>query len=285
MSAEPTADERERGYRRIRRFYKIAADREWNRLDQPIDGRLEFEVHKAWISRFLPPPPARILDIGGGPGRYSIWLAGMGYRVTLADLSPDLLEVARAHAKEAEVELEAIVEANAVHLSAFDGASFDAALCLGPMYHIMPDADREAAARELHRVVKPGAAVFAAFLNRLQVLRVAVNQDIPLFTPYTFEMVKKWYAGVLDFPIPGTFNLAYLYHPAEIAPFMEKAGFQTLELVSSQSIAGDVQPHLALFAERQPDLYPWVMRELIELANEPTILGSGFHILYIGNKP
>jgi hypothetical protein len=66
---------------------------------------------------------------------------------------------------------------------------------------------------------------------------------------------------------------------------MEEAGFQTLELVSSQSLAGDVQRHLALFAERQPELYPWVMHELIELANEPAILGSGFHILYIGKKP
>jgi ubiquinone/menaquinone biosynthesis C-methylase UbiE len=285
MTEQSTTDERERTYRRIRRFYQIAAEREWNRLDQPIDGRLEFEVHKAWISRYLPPPPARVLDIGGGPGRYSIWLAETGYRVTLADLSPDLLEVARARTKEAGVELEAFVEANAVELSAFGDASFDAALSLGPMYHIMEDSDRAAAAKELHRVLKPGAAVFAAFLNRLQVLRVAVNQDIPLFTPFTFDMVQKWHQGVLDFPIPGTFNLAYLYHPADIAPFMEEAGFQTLELVSSQSLAGDVQRHLALFAERQPELYPWVMHELIELANEPAILGSGFHILYIGKKP
>lgn len=283
---EAPRDERERARRRIQRFYSISAEREWNRLLHPTDGHLEFTVHKAWIERFLPPKGARILDIGGGPGRYSIWLAELGYSVTLADLSPELLGLAREKAAEAGVTLDGIVEANAADLSQFADASFDAVLCLGPLYHLMFEDERGTAARELHRVVRPGGLVFAAFLNRLQALRVAVDQDIPLFTPYTFDIVKKWhYEGILDFPVPGTFNLAYLYHPRDVAPFMEAAGFGTLDLISSQSIAGDRQRHLAQFGEKHPDLHEWVMKELIELANEPTTVGSGFHILYIGRKP
>jgi 2-polyprenyl-3-methyl-5-hydroxy-6-metoxy-1,4-benzoquinol methylase len=34
------------------------------------------------------------LGLGGGPGRYAIWLAGQGLAVTLADLSPSLLDLA-----------------------------------------------------------------------------------------------------------------------------------------------------------------------------------------------
>jgi hypothetical protein len=103
---------------------------------------------------------------------------------------------------------------------------------------------------ELHRVLKPGGRVFAAFLNRFQTLRVAVNQDIPFFTPYTADMIKSYhYTGVLDWQgIPGTFNLAYLFWPKDIAPFMESGGFETTDLVASQSNAADVQKHLALFA-------------------------------------
>ena len=37
------------------------------------------------LGRLLPPPPARILDVGGGPGRYAAWLSGRGYSVTLLD--------------------------------------------------------------------------------------------------------------------------------------------------------------------------------------------------------
>ena len=285
--AEQPTDERERALGRVRRFYSIAAEREWNRLDQPHDGRLEFAVHKAWIGRYLPVPPARVLDIGGGPGRYSIWLAEQGYRVTLADLSPELLEVAKGKATEFGVTLEDIVEANAMELSQFEDESFDAALCMGPMYHLILEEDRRRVVSELGRVLKPGGMVFTTFLNRMQTLRVAVQQDIPFFTPYTADMIKKYHqTGVLDWQgIPGTFNLAYLFFPEEIAPFMEAGGFETVELVASQSHAAHLQKDMALFAERQPDLYSWALAEFIEQANEPSILGSGFHILYIGRRP
>ncbi len=284
---EAPRDEREHGLRRVRRFYGIAAEREWDRLDQPRDGRLEFAVHKAWIGRFLPPPGSGVLDIGGGPGRYSIWLAEQGYRVTLADLSPELLALAEEKAAEFAVAIESFVEANATDLSEFADASFDATLCMGPLYHLILEEDRQRVVSDLMRVLKPGGMVFATFLNRLQTLRVAVNQDIPFFTPYTAEMVKRTHhTGILDWQgIPGTFNLAYHYFPKEIAPFMEAGGFETVDLISSQSHAAHIQEHLALFAERQPELYEWALAEFIQQANEPSILGSGFHILYIGRKP
>lgn len=278
--------EREKSQRRVRRFYEISAEREWERLEHPTEGALEFAVHKAWISKFLPPAGARILDIGGGPGRYSIWLAEQGYSVTLADLSPDLLAIAAEKASEAGVGLDAIVEADARDLSGFSDAGFDAVLCLGPLYHLKPEPDRRAVADEAFRVVKSGGPVFAAFLNRLQVLRVAIDQDIPFFTPYTFDMVKQWYGeGFLVMPVAGIFTDAYAMNPRDVVPFMERSGYKTIDLISSQSIAGDRQKHLAQFAERQPTLYPWVMERLIDMANEPTIVGSGFHLLYIGRKP
>ncbi len=229
---------------------------------------------------------SRILDIGGGPGRYSIWLAAQGYCVTLGDLSPDLLAIAREKADEQEVELEQLVEANAVDLSIFTDNSFDAVLCLGPTYHLLEESDRQAVAGELIRVLKPGGHAFVAFLNHLQALRAAVNQDIPFFTPYTFDIVKRWhYEHVMDFPVAGIFSPAWVVHPRDVPPLMERRGFRTVELVSSQSLAGDVQAHLALFAERQPELYKWVLDELVELANDPTIIGSAWHLLYIGEKP
>jgi len=281
-----TASDREKSIRRVRRFYEISAQREWERLEHPTQGALEFAINKAWIQKFLPGPAARVLDIGGGPGRYSIWLAAQGYRVTLADLSPDLLAIAREKAGEQRVELEDITEANAVDLARFGDTSFDAVLCLGPMYHLLAESDRQAVANELFRVLKPSGHAFVAFLNHLSALRAVVNQDIPFFTPYTFDIVKRWhYDNVMDFPVAGIFSPAWVVHPRVVPPFMEGSGFRTVELVSSQSVAGDVQAHLALFAERQPELYEWVIEELVKLANDPSIIGSAWHLLYIGQKP
>ena len=103
---------------------------------------------------------------------------------------------------------------------------------------------------------------------------------------FSFDIVKRWHHDhVMDFPVAGIFSPAWVVHPRDVPPLMERHGFRTVELVSSQSVAGDVQGHLALFAERQPELHRWVIDELVKLANDPTIIGSAWHLLYIGRKP
>src|SRR5436309_1415058 len=60
---------------------------EQDRFSSP-GGQLEFTRTKELLQRYLPPPPAVILDIGGGPGAYALWLAGLGYEVHLIDVLP-----------------------------------------------------------------------------------------------------------------------------------------------------------------------------------------------------
>ncbi|MGH2411349.1 MAG: class I SAM-dependent methyltransferase, partial [Chloroflexota bacterium] len=119
----------------VRTYYEQSAEQEWERLIRPADGALEWTFTCRALSRYLP-PEGRVLDIGGGPGRYTLWLAERGYRVVLADLSPALLEIARTQVADAGMSgrIEAIVEADARDLSPWADESFDAVLCLGPLY-------------------------------------------------------------------------------------------------------------------------------------------------------
>src|SRR5258705_11702666 len=61
-------------------------------------GALEFARTQALLERYLPAPPAEVADVGGGPGRYAVWLAERGYRVHLIDPVPLHVEQARAPA-------------------------------------------------------------------------------------------------------------------------------------------------------------------------------------------
>ena len=68
----------------IRDYYDSQCELEWKRLE---NHRTEFALTIRALDRYLPSPPARLLDCGGGPGRYAIELAKRGYKVTLFDLS------------------------------------------------------------------------------------------------------------------------------------------------------------------------------------------------------
>jgi hypothetical protein len=57
----------------MRAYYELGEEEA--RLADGAVGHLEFERTKEIVLRHLPPPPAVVADIGGGPGRYSHWLA------------------------------------------------------------------------------------------------------------------------------------------------------------------------------------------------------------------
>ncbi len=121
----------------VRAYYAQFGEREWARLTHPTDGAVEYAVNRQLLAAHLP-PTGRVLDLGGGPGRYTIWLAQRGYAVTLADLSPNLLAIARERIAQAGVahRVEAVVEADACDLSRWEDGRFAAVVSLGPFYHL-----------------------------------------------------------------------------------------------------------------------------------------------------
>ncbi len=74
----------------LRAYYERGMERE--RLS---DGRgdLEFTRTTEIVLRRLPAAPAVVADIGGGPGRYTLWLASLGYQVEHRDLMPAALDL------------------------------------------------------------------------------------------------------------------------------------------------------------------------------------------------
>lgn len=69
-----------------------------------------------------------ILDVGGSAGAFAIPLAQRGFKVTLLDISPAMLELARQKARSAGLDQLHIIEGNAADLSIFPDHSFDLVL-------------------------------------------------------------------------------------------------------------------------------------------------------------
>ena len=144
----------------IRSYYDADPRKEWDRLKvkHPYEKYITIRMMDRYIR-----PGDRILDIGGGPGHYSVHYAGQGHPVTLLDLSRENVRFATKKARQYGVKITA-TQGDALDLSRFADESFDAVFLMGPLYHLMNEESRIRAIREAKRVLKKGGCLFSSFI-------------------------------------------------------------------------------------------------------------------------
>lgn len=155
----------------VKKYYAECGFGEWERLTRHPYRRLEYDTIMYFLKQYLP-QKGPVLDAGGGPRRYTIELAKMGYEVTLLDLTPKLLDIAREQIAKAEVgnKVREILQGSIDDCSMFDDNTFDAIICLGgALSHLVVEDQRKKAISELVRVAKPDAPVLVSVIGKLAV--------------------------------------------------------------------------------------------------------------------
>ncbi len=265
----------------VAHLYDSNPAREWARMDR---HRTEFALTLRALAEHLPPPPARVLDCGGGPGRYAIELARQGYQVTLFDLSAGNLTLAQRQAAEAGVSLDAFEHGNALDLRRFAADSFDAVLLMGPLYHLLEQAERAQALAEATRVLRPGGPLFAAFISRYAAHRdAAVNYPTePVDVPGLYEEIER--SGKLppSQADPPTFS-AYFAHPAEVAPACWAAGLEVVQVLGLEGFVSIVEDRGVNTLDGPA--WQWWVEANWRVAADPAIHGAVEHLLVVAHKP
>lgn len=268
---------------RVVRYYDTF--NEWARLDTPA-GILELERTLAIVMPHLG-AGSRILDLGGGPGRYTIELAQAGHRVCLADLSPRLLEIARQKIAEHGVaeQVESVTCVNATDLGAYTSGSFDAVLALGPFYHLTSAADRQSAASEVCRVLKPGALAAIAFMPRLTGIAglIARAANIPEQVPPA-ALAEAWSDGVFHNGTSGGFQEGYFAQPEDIRTLFASLGVCPVGIYSIRGVAAGQEQALLHIRETSPELHRQFIQILADTARREEVIALGGHALYLGRR-
>lgn len=263
----------------VERLYDSAPANEWARMDR---HRTEFAVTLRALRTYLPPPPARILDCGGGPGRYAIELARQGYPVVLFDLSAANLALAQEKAAEAGVSL-TCAQGTALDLSRFATGEFDAVLLMGPLYHLLEETERQQALAEARRVLKPGGPLFAAFITRYAAHRdcAARYPDLLVSQHEDYDRILK--TGALPPRDDGrTAFVAYFAHPAEVAPLCWGAGLEVATVLGVEGVVSAAEGEINKAAGPVWDTWTEVNWQI---AADPCIHGGVEHLLAVAHNP
>lgn len=238
-----------------------------DRLHATGHGRLEFERTQELLRKHLPPPPARVLDVGGATGAHARWLAEDGYRVHVVDLVPEHVAVAAA--------LPGVTAAvgDARSLVEPDGQA-DATLLLGPLYHLVDRADRIRALREAARVTAPGGVVAAAAISRHAPLLDWGARD--KIDDASEPLLREIVATGRHDPRLG-FTTAYFHRVDELADEMREAGLRELRVYG---VEGPLAPVVVALESRSiADRLPAALRAARMLDDDPALVAASPHLL------
>jgi SAM-dependent methyltransferase len=251
-------------------------------------GRLEFLRTRELLARFLPAPPATVLDVGGAAGAYALPLAAGGYDVHLVD--PVALHVEQARAASAaqpDAPLASAVVGDARELPV-DDDSADVVLLLGPLYHLTDAADRARALREARRALRPGGLLAAAAITRFASTLDGVAQGFLLEPGFEAIVERDLADGQHRNPDghPGWFTTAYFHRPDELQREVAAAGFDVTALVAIEGAVGAAAETHALDAWiDDPDKRKTLLRAIRRVEAEPSLLGASPHVLAVATAP
>jgi ubiquinone/menaquinone biosynthesis C-methylase UbiE len=258
--------------------YELAM--EADRLSQHA-GLLERERTQGILMRYLPAPPATILDVGGGAGVYACPLASLGYTVHLLDPVPLHVEQALDASRRSARPLASATVGEARELP-WPAASADAVLLLGPLYHLTKREERVRALREARRVLRPGGMLFAAAISRFASLVDGLWRrfiDDPAFQAI---VEGDLHDGQHRNPSanPMYFTTAFFHHPEGLRAELSDAGLQNVDVLAVEGV-GWMLPNLdaeLADAKRKERLLSYLRR----VEREPSLLGASAHLIAIG---
>lgn len=261
----------------IERFYDNNVENEWTRLDR---HPLEYEITKKLFDKYIL-NKSNIIDIGGGPGKYSFFLRNIGHDVTLVDLFLKNINFAKNKARELNLNLADYIQANVLDLNFIKDNSFDVVLCMGPLYHILDKKDQKRAINVCLRILKPDGIVYISFITKFAqaICFIAQNPDkIKDWRSY-FENVIE--TGKNHGNIDTTFTDSFFFHPDEIENLMKQFPIDKLEISGIEGLFAQSEEKLKQLDKKLLD--EWIDFSF-KYSSRPSILGACQHIMYIGRK-
>jgi SAM-dependent methyltransferase len=263
-------------------FYDVYGMEEWARLERSAYGRLQAVIHNDFLREHIR-SGMRVLDVGCGPGRFSISIARLGARVTLVDISRQQVLLARDHLSEAGLleSVDSIIVGDASRLSMLPDRRFDVVVCYGGALSYVGDRRRDAAA-ELVRLARPAGVLLVSAMSRYGTASNVVRRPaLPLLRDpvgwHLWDVIKTGELPPFPSRIPGLQHPSmHLYTAGELCDLF--AGCEILAAAGSNVTAYEGSQALEDLAG-DADAWDTIVRLERELCQAPGLVDIGSHII------
>jgi len=267
---------------KVKEYYENRVEKEWDRLDR---YKMEYYITLKILDKHIRGKNLKICDIGGGPGKYSMFLAKQKHRVMLFDLSEKNIEYAKTLAQKKKIKLDKFVVGNAINLHMFKDESFDVVLLMGPLYHLISEIHRKQAIAEARRILTKNGLIFASFINPLEFVRF-IAQHKPKWAKKNSEIIDKVIKyGILEDSVNlnGATYLTrmFFYSPKNFLSFMRNNGFKNVSTYGMETISGRNYDKVNLL---KGSAWNWWFDFNWRFCSDQSLLPLSGHLLYVGKK-
>ena len=255
---------------------------EKERLFSDNSGKLEFTMTKKILKKYLP-SKGKILDLGGGAGTYSFFLAKQGYEVYLADLSEKLIGEALLQNTHEKDKLASCDVVNALDLSKYQDEEFDVVLLFGPLYHLLENEERETCLKEVKRVLKNGGLILASFIPYLSGSIAIIDRYFRHPEQVDVNNLEEVFqTGKFNNLSNDGFQEGYYPNSEEIKDLFTKLDFKTIEIRSIRGIGYEKEDNI--YNIKDEKIFNKIMDLIEKTSTRKEIVEMCGHAMYIGKK-
>jgi 2-polyprenyl-3-methyl-5-hydroxy-6-metoxy-1,4-benzoquinol methylase len=244
------------------------------RLDRTNFHKLEYLTTIRFLDRFLK-PNSKVLDLCAGTGRYSFYLESKGHSVTAIDIVPRFVEIM----KEKKIAVASNIEVylgDARNLEMFENESFDAVLCMGALYHLKDQDDREKVIEQCESLLKKNGILAVSYINRYALFIKEFNNINKNFEKLKLNNIVD--SGQSINEVEESF---YFSSPKEIEDLMRKFNFKKISNVGTDGVGYMLSDKISNLSKEEYDL--WLAYHFKTCDNE-NLIGYSIHGLCIGEK-
>ncbi|WP_276165401.1 class I SAM-dependent methyltransferase [Zobellia alginiliquefaciens] len=265
--------------REIEFFYSRASEE--TRLDKGM-GVFEFERIKYLIDKYLQLDSAKVVDVGGGTGKYAAWLSNKGHDVFLIDPVPKHIKKAKERSSSLKNPFQVqLGEARCLNLP---NNYADLVIIHGPLYHLQNREDRIKAIKEACRIAKKGGVILGFAINYTASTLVGLFHGLLHKESYFKMCVDELTSGVHTPPeeFPWLLAEAYYHRPEELREEFET---QELKYLNIHAVEGMAWLDKDYFVRMSNEEDKKTLMDLIKITeNDVNLLSFSPHMMIAARK-